>query len=136
MLCNLQRQTRDKCLHKETQGGTSYNSEMCKLQREPSCIESQMPRTSETDSDRTTPGHNPAKKRKGCYTEVTENLGNCPLSTGNFKNHLLCGNIKRSSEASTNPQAPKGEKATKGKKTHQDCGAAIKARCGGKFPQG
>ena len=136
VLCNLQRQTRDKCLHKETQGGTSYNGAMRKLQREPSCMESQMPRMSETDPQRTMPGHNPAKKRKDSYTEEAENLGNCPISTGNIKNRLLCGNVKGSSEASTNPQVPKGEKATKGKKTHQDCRAAIKARCGRKFPQG
>ena len=60
-LCNLQRHTRDKCLHKQTQGRTSHNGAMRKLQRKPSCVESQMPRTSETDSDRTTPGHNPTK---------------------------------------------------------------------------
>ena len=135
VLCNLQRQTRDKRLHKEAQGGTSYNGTMRKLQREPLCMESQMPRTSETDSDRTTPGHNPAKKRKGSYTKEADNLGNCPLNLRNIKNRLLCGNVKRSSQASTNSQAPKGEKANKGKKTHQDCAAAIKARCERKFPQ-
>ena len=136
VLCNLQRQTRDKCLHKEAQGGTSYNGAMRKLQREPSCMESQMPRTSETDSERTMPGHNPAKKRKGSYTEEADNLGDCPLNIRNVKNRLLCGNIKRSSQASANSQAPKGEKATKAKKSHQHCRAAIKSRCGGKFPQG
>ena len=109
LLCNLQRQTRDKCLHKETQGGTSYNGAMRKLQREPSCMESQMPRTSETDSDRTTPGHNPAKKRKGSYTEEAENLGNCPLSTGNIKNCLLCGNVKGVQKQAPTPK-PKREK--------------------------
>ena len=102
VLCNLQRQTRDKCLHKEAQGGTSYNGAMHKLQRESSCMESQMPRTSETDSDRTTPGHNPAKKRKGSYTEEADNLGNCPLNIRNVKNRLLCGNVKRSSQARAN----------------------------------
>ena len=95
-----------------------------------------MPRTSETDSDRTTPGHNPAKKRKGSHTEEADNLGNCPLNLRNVKNRLLCGNTKRSSEASANSKTPKGEKATKGKKTHQHCGVAIKSRCGGKFSQG
>ena len=136
VLCNLQRQTRDKCLHKETQGRTSHNSTIRKLQRKPSCVESQMLRTSETYSDRTTPDHNPAKKRKGSYTEEADNLGNCPLNLGINKNRLLCGNTKRSSEVSANSQTPKGEKATKGKKTHQDCEAAIKVRCGGRFPQG
>ena len=136
VLCNLQRQTRDKCLHKQAQGGTSYNGAMHKLRREPSCMESQMPRTSETDSDRTTPGHNPAKKRKSSYTEEADNFGDCPLNIRNVKNRLLCGNIKRSSQASANSQAPKGEKATKAKKSHQHCRAAIKSRCGGKFPQG
>ena len=136
VLCNLQQQTRDKCLHKEAQGGTSYNGVMHKLQREPSCMESQMPRTSETDSDRTTAGHNPVKKRKGSYTEEADNLGNCPLNIRNVKNRLLCGKVKRSSQASANSHATKGEKATKTKKTHQHCRAAIKAHCGGKFPQG
>ena len=136
VLCNLQRQTRDKCLHKETQGRTSHNSAIRKLQRKPSCVESQMLRTSETYSDRTTPDHKPAKKRKGSYTEEADNLGNCPLNLRINKNRLLCGNTKRSSEVSANSQTPKGEKATKGKKTHQDCEAAIKVRCGGKFPQG
>ena len=75
-----------------------------------------MPRTSETDSDRTTPGHNPAKKRKGSYTEEADNLGDCPLNIRNIKNRLLCVNIKRSSQASANSQAPKGEKATKQRK--------------------
>ena len=136
VLCNLQRQTRDKCLHKEAQGGTSYNDGMHKLQREPSCMESQMPRTSETDSDRTMPGHNPAKKRKVSYTEEADNLRDSPLNIRNIKNRLLCGNIKRSSQASANSQAPKGEKATKAKKSHQHCRATIKSRCGGRFPQG
>ena len=116
VLCNLQRQTRDKCLHKQAQGETSYNRSMHKLQREPSCMESQMPRTSsETDSGRTTPGHYPAKKRKGSYTEEADNLGDCPLNIRNIKNRLLCGNTKRSPQASANSQAPKGEKAAKAK---------------------
>ena len=109
---------------------------MRKLQREPSCMESQMPRMSETDSDRTTPGHYPAKKRKGSYTEEADNLGDCPLNIRNIKNRLLYGNTKRSSQASANSQAPKGEKTTKAKKSHQHCGEAIQSRCGGKFPQG
>ena len=98
-------------------------------------MESQMPRTSEIDSGRTMPGHNSAKKRKGSYIEEADNLNNCPLNLRNVKNRLLCGNVKRSSQASANSQAPKGEKATKGKKTHQHCEAAIKARCGRKFTQ-
>ena len=59
---------------------------------------------------------------------ATDNLGNCPLNLRNVKNRLLCGNLKRSSQASANPQATKGEKATKTKKTHQYRGAAIKFR--------
>ena len=43
VLCNLQRQTRDKCLHKQAQRGTSYNGVMHKLQREPSCMDPKCP---------------------------------------------------------------------------------------------
>ena len=85
-----------------------------------------MPRTSETDSDRTTPGHNPAKKRKSSYSKEADNLHNCPLNLRIDNNCLLCGNAKRSPEESANSQAPKGEEVSKGKKTYQDCGAAIK----------
>ena len=99
-------------------------------------MESQMPRTSETDPDRITPGHNPAKKRKGSYTKEADNLRNCPLDLRIDKNHLLCGNTKRSPQESSNSQAPKGEEAANGKKTIQDCGAAIKPHGRGKFPQG
>ena len=79
---------------------------------------SQMPRTSETDSDRTMPGHNTAKKRKGSYTKEADNLRDCPLNLRINKNRLLCGNAKRSPEARANSQATKGGEASKGKKTY------------------
>ena len=136
VFCSLQQQTPDQCLHQETQGGTKHNGALCQLQRKPSCVESQMPRTSEADPDRTTPGHNPAKKRKGSYTKEADNLRNCPLNLRIDKNCLFRGNAKRSPEVNTNSKAPKGEEAIKGKKTYQDCGAAIKPCCQGKFLQG
>ena len=95
-----------------------------------------MHRMSETDPDRTTPGHNAAKKRKASYTKEADNLHNCPLNLRINKNHLLCRNAKRSPEESANSQAPKGQEAAKGKKTVQDCGEAIKPHGRGKFPQG
>ena len=137
VLCNLQRQTRDQCLYQQSQGGAQHNGTLCKLQREPPCAGPQMPRMSETDPDGTMPGHNnTAKKREGSYTKEAGNLHNCPLNLRINKNRLLCRNAKRSPEANPHSQATKGEEVTKGKKTFQDCGVAIKPHCRGKFPQG
>ena len=85
-----------------------------------------MPRTSETDSERTTPGDNTAKKRKDSYTKEADNLRNCPLNLRTNENCLLCGKAKKSPEANPHSQAPKGEEAAKGKETFHDSGAAIK----------
>ena len=136
VLRNLQWQTRDLCLHKQTQGGSKHNSTLCKLQREPPCVDRKMPRASETDSDRTTPGHrHTAKEGEGSYTEETSYLHNSSLNLRIRKNGLFCGEGKGSSETNSDSQASKGREVTKGKEPSQNSGRDPKP-CGSRtYPQ-
>ena len=137
VLCHLQRQTRDQCLYQKTQGGTKHNSMLHQLQREPPCVEPQMPRMSETDSNRTMPGHNnTANQGEGSHTKEASHFCYCPLNHRIKKNRLPCKNTERSPEMNPHSKDPKGEETAKGKKTFQDCRTSNKLCCRGKHLQG